>query len=45
MPGSQLPRPLAMQDWERQGLVETHREIGHEEEMAAAATVTADYRS
>lgn len=35
----------AMQDWETQGLSETHREIGHEEEIAAVATVTADYRS
>lgn len=34
----------AMQDWERQALAETQREIGHEEEIAAAATVTADYR-
>ena len=34
----------AMQDWERQGLAETQREIGHEEELAAAATITADYR-
>ena len=35
----------AMQDWERQALAETQREIGHEEEIAAAATVTADYRA
>lgn len=35
----------AMQDWETQGLAETHREIGHEEEIAAVSTVTADYRS
>lgn len=35
----------AMQDWERQGLAETHREIGHEEEISAVATVTADFRT
>ncbi len=35
----------AMQDWERQALAERHREIGHEEEIAAAAKVTADYRA
>ncbi|MEP2988089.1 MAG: glutathione S-transferase family protein [Parasphingorhabdus sp.] len=35
----------AMVDWEQQGLAETHREIGHEEEIAAVAKVTADYRS
>ena len=35
----------AMQEWERQALAETQREIGHEEEIAAAATVTADYRA
>ncbi|NCN83453.1 MAG: glutathione S-transferase family protein [Sphingomonadales bacterium] len=35
----------AMQDWERQALAETQREIGHEDEIAAAATVTADYRA
>jgi glutathione S-transferase len=34
----------AMQDWERQALAETDREIGHEAEIAAAATVNADYR-
>lgn len=34
----------AMQDWERQALAEPQREIGHENEIAAAATVTADYR-
>ncbi|MEH6661685.1 MAG: glutathione S-transferase family protein [Parasphingorhabdus sp.] len=34
----------AMQDWERQALAETQREIAHEEEIAAVATVTADYR-
>lgn len=35
----------AMQDWERQALAETQREVGHEAEMAEAATVTADYRA
>lgn len=34
----------AMQDWERQALAEPQREIGHENEITAAATVTADYR-
>lgn len=34
----------AMQDWERQALAEPQREIGHEEELVAAATVTADFR-
>jgi len=34
----------AMLDWERQALAEPQREIGHEAEIAAAATVTADYR-
>lgn len=35
----------AMQEWERQALAETQREIGHEEEIAAVATVTADFRA
>ncbi|MFT5330736.1 MAG: glutathione S-transferase [Parasphingorhabdus sp.] len=35
----------AMQDWERQALAEPYREVGHEAEMAEAATVTADYRA
>lgn len=34
----------AMQDWERQALAEPQREIGHEEELQVAATVTADFR-
>jgi glutathione S-transferase len=34
----------AMQDWEAQALAETWREASHEEELAAAGTVTADYR-
>lgn len=34
-----------MRDWEQQGLAETYREVGHEEEIAAVATVTTDYRS
>jgi len=35
----------AMQDWERQALAEPDREIGHEAEITAAATVTADFRA
>ncbi len=35
----------AMQDWERQALAKPHREIGHEEEIAAVATVTEDFRA
>lgn len=34
----------AMQDWERQALAEPHREASHEQELAAAATVTEDFR-
>jgi glutathione S-transferase len=34
----------AMQDWEAQALAETWREASHEAELAAAGTVTADYR-
>jgi len=34
----------AMLEWERQALAEPQREVGHEEEIAAAATVNADYR-
>jgi len=34
----------AMQEWESQALEEPHREVGHEEELAAAATVTEDFR-
>jgi glutathione S-transferase len=34
----------AMQDWERQALAETWREESHEAELAAAGTITADYR-
>ena len=34
----------AMLDWEAQGLAETWREDSHEAELAAAGTVTADYR-
>lgn len=33
-----------MQEWERQALAEDWREESHEAEMAAAGTVTADYR-
>ena len=34
----------AMLDWEAQALAETWREVSHEEELAAAGVVTADYR-
>lgn len=34
----------AMLDWEAQALAEDWREVGHEEELAAAGLVTADYR-
>ncbi|WP_417610918.1 glutathione S-transferase family protein [Parasphingorhabdus sp.] len=34
----------AMLEWERQALAEPQREAGHEAEIAAVATVTADYR-
>ena len=35
----------AMRDWEAQALAETWREAGHEAELAAAGTITADYRA
>ncbi|MGX7894048.1 glutathione S-transferase family protein [Tsuneonella sp. HG222] len=35
----------AMQEWERAALAETWREESHEAELAAAGTVTADYRA
>ncbi|WP_164118133.1 glutathione S-transferase family protein [Sphingorhabdus sp. Alg239-R122] len=35
----------AMCAWEKAALAETHRETAHEEEIAAVATVTADYRA
>jgi glutathione S-transferase len=34
----------AMREWERQALAEPYREVGHEEELAAAGSITADYR-
>ena len=34
----------AMLDWETQALAETWREEGHEAELAASGTITADYR-
>lgn len=34
----------AMRDWEAQALAEDWREISHEEELAAAGAITADYR-
>ena len=34
----------AMRQWEAEALAETWREVGHEEELAAAGVVTADYR-
>jgi glutathione S-transferase len=35
----------AMQEWERQALLETWREESHEAELAAAGVITADYRT
>lgn len=35
----------AMQDWEDQALAERWREASHEEELAAAGVITADYRA
>lgn len=35
----------AMLEWERQALAETWREAGHEAELAACGTITADYRA
>ncbi len=35
----------AMLEWERQALAESWREAGHEEELAAAGIITADYRT
>ena len=34
----------AMREWERQALAEPYRERGHEEELAAAGSITEDYR-
>ena len=34
----------AMQQWEAEALAESWREVAHEEELAAAGTITADYR-
>lgn len=34
----------AMREWERQALAEPYREQGHEDELAAAGSITADYR-
>jgi glutathione S-transferase len=34
----------AMQEWEAQALAESWREASHEQELAAAGTITADYR-
>lgn len=34
----------AMQQWEAEALAESWREVGHEAELAACGTVTADYR-
>lgn len=34
----------AMREWERQALAESWREESHEEELAAAGAITADYR-
>lgn len=35
----------AMKEWESAALAETWREVSHEEELAAAGAITADYRS
>ncbi|OYW46188.1 MAG: glutathione S-transferase [Sphingomonadales bacterium 32-68-7] len=35
----------AMQEWEAQALAETWREQSHEDELAAAGAITADYRA
>lgn len=35
----------AMQEWEQQALAESWREESHEEELAAAGVITADYRT
>jgi glutathione S-transferase len=35
----------AMRQWEREALAESWREASHEEELAAAGTITADYRA
>ena len=35
----------AMQQWEREALAETWREASHEQELAAAGRITADYRT
>jgi glutathione S-transferase len=35
----------AMREWEAAALAETWREVSHEEELAAAGVITADYRS
>ena len=35
----------AMQEWEAAALAETWREVSHETELAAAGTITADYRT
>ena len=35
----------AMLDWEAQALAEDWREVSHEEELAAAGVITADYRA
>ena len=34
----------AMQQWEAEALAEDWREVSHEEELAAAGVITADYR-
>lgn len=34
----------AMREWEEAALAEPYREIGHEEELAAAGSITEDYR-
>ncbi len=39
-----LAHPV-MQQWEREALAESWREVGHEEELRACGDVTADYRT
>jgi glutathione S-transferase len=34
-----------MREWEEQALAETWREPGHEAELRAAGTITADFRA
>ena len=42
---AQILEHPAMRDWEKAALAETWREAEHEAELAAAGTITADYRA